>query len=162
MHGGREKKAKKRCGGAEGVPAVLIRKPPGRGVVRAGVLEVDARTVRLSPLPLTWRFRKQEGLPILLGRPSSFVPPRGHISFTLLDRARPVCLRLESRRFAAVSLRHAPAGAVSFSSGRKPGPPPEPSEANPVGRGGAKEWSAAVAVRRLRSGTDFAPTKWGA
>ena len=30
-----------------------------------------------------------------------------------------------------------------------------------VGRGGAKECSAAVAVRRLRSETDFAPTKWG-
>ena len=30
-----------------------------------------------------------------------------------------------------------------------------------VGRGGAKECSAAVAVRRLRSETNFAPTKWG-
>ena len=44
-------------------------------------------------------------------------------SFSLLDRARPVCLRPKSRRFAAVGLRHAPAGAVSFPSGRKTGPP---------------------------------------
>ena len=44
----------------------------------------------------------------------------------------------------------------------KEGPPPEPSEASPVGRGGAKERNEAVAVRRLRSEADFAPTKWGA
>ena len=59
----------------------------------------------------------------LLRVPSSPVPRRGNTSFALLDRARPVCLRPKSRRFAAVGLRHAPAGAVSFPSGRKTGPP---------------------------------------
>ncbi len=36
-----------------------------------------------------------------------------------------------------------------------------PAAPRAVGRGGAKECSEAVAARRLRSGTDFAPTTWG-
>ncbi len=39
------------------VQAISIRKSPVRGVVQAGVLEVEVRPVRLSSLPLTWRFR---------------------------------------------------------------------------------------------------------
>ncbi len=35
----------------------FLRKSPVRGVVQAGVLEVEVRLVRLSSLPLTWRFR---------------------------------------------------------------------------------------------------------
>ena len=57
----------------------------------------------------------------------------GAIKSRPVDRARPVCLRPKSRRFAAVGLRHAPAGAVSFSSGKKNR---GPRAACRVGRGG--------------------------
>ena len=73
-------------------------------------------------------------------------------SFSLLDRARPVCLRPKSRRFAAVGLRHAPAGAVSFSSGRKNGAPARPAA---WGEEEGTEQSAVLAVRRGRSGRSF-------
>ena len=79
-------------------------------------------------------------------------------SFSLLDRARPVCLRPKSRRFAAVGLRHAPAGAVSFSSGRKNR---GPRAACRVGRGGR---NGAERSPRRQAGTEWAeflPTTWG-
>ena len=83
-------------------------------------------------------------------------------SFSLLDRARPVCLRPKSRRFAAVGLRHAPAGAVSFSSGRKNwGPRRNVSVAVAVGRGGR---NGAERSPRRQAGTEWAeflPTTWG-
>ncbi len=58
------------------------------------------------------------------------------------------------------SLFHRARRILSFSSGRKRenGAPAAPRA---VGRGGAKERNEAVAVRRLRSEADFAPTKWG-
>ena len=48
-----------------------------RGVVRAGILEVDARPVLPSSLSLTWRFMKKEGLPNKIGRPSFFNTHQG-------------------------------------------------------------------------------------
>ena len=105
----------------------------------SGGLEVEVRSARLSPLPLTWRLVRKEGLPIFVGRPSSFVfrpssfvPPRGHISFTLLDRARPV---------------------FSFSSGRKSGAPAKSKIL--WGEEEGTEQSGVLAVRRGRSGRSF-------
>lgn len=40
------------------------------------------------------------------------------------------------------------------------GPPPKPSAAGSVGRGGAKERNAVFAARRKRSKADFAPTRF--
>ena len=52
VHGGREKTgARKSCG-------LFDTQVPTRGIMQAGVLEVDAKPVRLSSLPLTWRWRK--------------------------------------------------------------------------------------------------------
>ena len=94
----------------------------------------------------------------LLRVPSSPVPRRGNTSFALLDRARPVCLRPKSRRFAAVGLRHAPAGAVSFSSGKKNW---GPRAACRVGRGGRNGAERSPRPRRGRSGRSFFQGKLG-
>ncbi len=59
MHGPKEKTR----GSGSGC---LARKSPVRGVVQAVVLEVDARPARLSPLPLTRRFRASPRLPLSL------------------------------------------------------------------------------------------------
>ena len=53
VHGGREKTGARQ--GADG----LLRKTSARGVVQAGVLAVDVRTVRSSSLPLIWRLGKK-------------------------------------------------------------------------------------------------------
>ena len=67
-----------------GAPADFRRQEcpcPRRGA--SGGLEVEVRPARLSPLPLTWCLMKKEGLPIFVGRPSSFVfrPPVGTYFF---------------------------------------------------------------------------------
>ena len=56
-------------------------------------------------------------------------------------RVRPVCLRPKCRRYAAVSLRHAPAGAV-FSARPNQGPPPRPA------RWGEEEQGSGRSFRR--------------
>ena len=84
------------------------------------------------------------------------LPP--YPSFSLLDRARPVCLRPKSRRFAAVGLRHAPAGAVSFSSGRKNR---GPRAACRVGRGGRNGAERSPRRQAETEWVEFLPTTWG-
>ena len=61
------------------VQTVLVRKSPGRGAVQAGVLEVDVRTVRLSSLPLTWRFIKMRGPAGFARQALASYPPAGDL-----------------------------------------------------------------------------------
>ncbi len=139
--------------------------PGGRGDSAMRTAATSARSAaakregspfdNLHPPPLKLRCGQKTCVPggstsCAFPRPPS--PRRGRTSFSLLDRARPVCLRPKSRRFAAVGLRHAPAGAVSFSSGKKTGAPARPAA---WGEEEGTEQSAVLAARRGRSGRSF-------
>ena len=134
-----------------------ISTPPGRTTPRTGDMRIRRKhLLRVSSPP-----------PSPAGRHFFFSFPRkgdaaalngGAIKSRPVDRARPVCLRPKSRRFAAVGLRHAPAGAVSFSSGKKNW---GPRAACRVGRGGR---NGAERSPRRQAGTEWAeflPTTWG-